>query len=69
MNPISIFPVHILGGPGLKELDAPNLNINHTFDCKNLASIILISDFVLYVQLLVLLHFNQSTYLQKDIDY
>lgn len=35
MNPISICPVHIFGRLGLKELDAPNLNINHTFDCKN----------------------------------
>lgn len=35
MNPTSIFPVHILGGLGLKELDAPNWNINHTFDSKN----------------------------------
>lgn len=34
-----------------------------------LGLIILISVFVLYVQLLVLLHFSQSTYLQKDIDY
>lgn len=35
MNPISIGPVHILGGLGLKQLDAPNLTINHTLDCKN----------------------------------
>lgn len=35
MNPKSIFPVHIVGRLGLKEQDAPNLNINHTFDSKN----------------------------------
>lgn len=35
MNPISVSPVHIFGALGLKQLDAPNLNINHTFECKN----------------------------------
>lgn len=68
-NNISIFPVHIFRGLGFKELDAPNLNINPFFDCRKLAFIILISVFVLYVQLLVLLHASQSTYLQKDTDY
>lgn len=34
-NNVSILPVHIFRGLGFQELDAPNLNINHTFDCKN----------------------------------
>lgn len=67
MNLISIFPVHILGGLGLK--DGPTSILITFLIAKMLACIILISVFVLCVQLLGLLHFSQSTYLQKDTDY